>query len=413
MRLWLVLVTKKSLELSTSDQNPIPFIVQFLFDNYDTKISQKSVQKFLKHYKLIGSIVNAPKPGRPLQNVSPEVLNLIDAEYREKRLEFAQRCLANNEQYDDVIFTDECTVTMESSTKISFRRWWEPPKLKGRPKHPQKVHVWAGISKRGATKITIFSGIMDSEFYCQSILKENLKPFIATTFPDHHRFQQDNDPKHCSRATRAFLEQEEINWWPTPPESPDMNPIENVWHEALLEKAGKAESKRRTCERHSTVLEWANDSSQMHSLHWPLGKSAAEGHRTRWKSHGILEDSFFSTHVEKRAFNSAGPWNKSISINPPARATRETKEYQLIRLPSTGPWKKSLSINPPARATRKTKEYRLIRPPRRPPVKENFCRKSSNAVEKPQDSSVVLFFLSGPHILEQWVFSIKFEKSAE
>ena len=42
---------------------------------------------------------------------------------------------------------------------------------------------------------------------------------------------QNNDPKHTSRAARGFFEEEQINWWKTPPESPDANPIENLWHE--------------------------------------------------------------------------------------------------------------------------------------------------------------------------------------
>jgi len=29
----------------------------------------------------------------------------------------------------------------------------EPRRLKGKPKHPLKVHVWAGISTRGATNV--------------------------------------------------------------------------------------------------------------------------------------------------------------------------------------------------------------------------------------------------------------------
>ena len=41
----------------------------------------------------------------------------------------------------------------------------EKPQNKPRPKHPPKVHVWAGISTRGATNICIFTGTMDSEFY--------------------------------------------------------------------------------------------------------------------------------------------------------------------------------------------------------------------------------------------------------
>lgn len=39
---------------------------------------------------------------------------------------------------------------------------------------------------------------------------------------------QDNDPKHVSRCARQFFEE---NWWRTPPKSPDLNPIENLWHD--------------------------------------------------------------------------------------------------------------------------------------------------------------------------------------
>ena len=42
---------------------------------------------------------------------------------------------------------------------------------------------------------------------------------------------QDNDPKHTSRYIQKIFEDEGIVWWKTPPESPDCNPIKNLWHE--------------------------------------------------------------------------------------------------------------------------------------------------------------------------------------
>ena len=60
---------------------------------------------------------------------------------------------------------------------------------------------------------------MDKELYVE-ILDKTLVPYL-----------QDNDPKHTSRYVQEFIERSEINWWKTPPESPDFNPIENMWHE--------------------------------------------------------------------------------------------------------------------------------------------------------------------------------------
>ena len=94
-----------------------------------------------------------------------------------KWLEFSKQCLRVKEQFD-VIFMDEFTVMMENHSKITFHCKWEQPRLKRRPKHPVKVHIWAGISERGPTRLMIFEGIMDAEFYVAEILTKGLLPFV-------------------------------------------------------------------------------------------------------------------------------------------------------------------------------------------------------------------------------------------
>ena len=39
----------------------------------------------------------------------------------------------------------------------------------------------------------------------------------------------DNDPKHTSNFIENFFHRNNVDWWPTPLESPDLNPIENIW----------------------------------------------------------------------------------------------------------------------------------------------------------------------------------------
>ena len=44
-------------------------------------------------------------------------------------------------------------------------------------------------------------------------------------------FQQDGAPSHTSKLAKQWLVDHRISVFPHPPSSPDVNPIELVWHE--------------------------------------------------------------------------------------------------------------------------------------------------------------------------------------
>ena len=88
---------------------------------------------------------------------------LIRAPNRAKRLQWALQNLG--ETCEDVIWSDETSVQMESHRQFHCYKRGSKPRYKPRPKHPTKVHVWAGISFRGATGVCVFDGIMDAQMY--------------------------------------------------------------------------------------------------------------------------------------------------------------------------------------------------------------------------------------------------------
>ena len=61
------------------------------------------------------------------------------------------------------------------------------------------------------------------------VLTAGLVPYLREV-DTNPKFMQDNDPKHTSRRVGLWIH-ENINWWKTPAESPDLNPVENLWHE--------------------------------------------------------------------------------------------------------------------------------------------------------------------------------------
>lgn len=112
---------------------------------------------------------------------------LISEKNRQKRLDWCTEQLqAANDGYDDVTWTDESRIQIDPNGTLTFHRIGVEKRRKPKAKHPYSVLVWAGISKSGATPIIIFNGIMDAEFYCNTILKE-FTVFRDDVFPEHHR----------------------------------------------------------------------------------------------------------------------------------------------------------------------------------------------------------------------------------
>lgn len=95
-------------------------------------------------------------------NTQPHYCQLIREVNKAKRKDWCQMQLDKNEQFEDLIFSDEYSVQLDHHGRLRFRKEKEPRALKQWPKHPVKVHIWGGISVRVATRLVMFTGTMNA-----------------------------------------------------------------------------------------------------------------------------------------------------------------------------------------------------------------------------------------------------------
>ena len=130
-----------------------------------------------------------------------------------------------------MIGVEQCSLTKRQIDYSETQFVVGPSMLKKKKKripNKQKIMVWGAFNIKGQLSCYSFRTTMDGPFYVE-ILRKHLLGGARKQFGSCWRYQQDNDPKHTSKVAKQFLETEvpeTIDW---PSNSPDINPIENIW----------------------------------------------------------------------------------------------------------------------------------------------------------------------------------------
>ena len=132
------------------------------------------------------------------------------------------------EFFENVFLTDESTFQLHRNTIKVWSSKRLPHPVKKVPKFSQKIMIWGALSTKGFF-LHIYNNneTVNAEKYRKTL--SDFIPYANQLYPLGWFVEQDGATPHTSSRTQEFLSDNNVQVLQSPPNSPDLWTIENVW----------------------------------------------------------------------------------------------------------------------------------------------------------------------------------------
>ena len=170
-----------------------------------------------------------------LFNRTPWKKPLVSSKNKKKRLEFANRYVIwTYENWAKVFFSDESKFNLfgnDGKNNVK-RRIGERLSAKCTKKTVKfgggSVMVFGMFSSQGTTPLVRLQTRVNAQIY-KNIVQDHVVPIIQNSGFDRATFMQNNAPCHKAKVVMSYLSEQDFGIMDWPPQTPDLNPIENLW----------------------------------------------------------------------------------------------------------------------------------------------------------------------------------------